>query len=56
MNTNVTRRGPCIWLALREKARRRLSFEWLEELYEAAVDEEKIASFGFQCQALSLPC
>lgn len=28
-------------------ARKRMSFEWLEELYEAAVDEEKIASFGF---------
>jgi hypothetical protein len=28
-------------------ARKKLSFEWLEELYEAAVDEEKIASFGF---------
>ena len=28
-------------------ARRKLSFAWLEELYEAAVDEEKIASFGF---------
>lgn len=33
--------------SIHKKARRRLSFEWLEELYEAAVDEEKIASFGF---------
>lgn len=30
-----------------KSARSKLSFEWLEELYEAAVDEEKIASFGF---------
>lgn len=30
-----------------KQARHRMSFEWLEELYEAAVDEEKIASFGF---------
>eukprot|EP00545_Synedropsis_sp_CCMP1620_P007948 CAMPEP_0119032958 /NCGR_PEP_ID=MMETSP1176-20130426/42315_1 /TAXON_ID=265551 /ORGANISM="Synedropsis recta cf, Strain CCMP1620" /LENGTH=214 /DNA_ID=CAMNT_0006989377 /DNA_START=215 /DNA_END=859 /DNA_ORIENTATION=+ len=30
-----------------KSARRKMSFEWLEELYEAAVDEEKIASFGF---------
>jgi hypothetical protein len=30
-----------------KSARRKMSFEWLEELYAAAVDEEKIASFGF---------
>ncbi|KAI2496992.1 hypothetical protein MHU86_17519 [Fragilaria crotonensis] len=30
-----------------KKARRKMSLAWLEELYEAAVDEEKIASFGF---------
>ena len=30
-----------------KKARRKMSLSWLEELYEAAVDEEKIASFGF---------
>ena len=32
---------------LHKKARRKMSLAWLEELYEAAVDEEKIASFGF---------
>ena len=33
--------------ALHKRVRRKASLEWLEELYEAAVDEEKIASFGF---------
>eukprot|EP00547_Thalassionema_nitzschioides_P003632 CAMPEP_0194212862 /NCGR_PEP_ID=MMETSP0156-20130528/13003_1 /TAXON_ID=33649 /ORGANISM="Thalassionema nitzschioides, Strain L26-B" /LENGTH=85 /DNA_ID=CAMNT_0038940755 /DNA_START=722 /DNA_END=979 /DNA_ORIENTATION=+ len=27
--------------------RGKLSFEWLEDMYKATVDEEKIASFGF---------
>ena len=36
-----------ILASLHKKARRKMSLAWLEELYEAAVDEEKIASFGF---------
>ena len=30
-----------------KEARSRLNFEWLESFYKAAVDEEKIAVFGF---------